>query len=697
MTRGAPQASAFHVTGLDVEPVRALFERLCSTSLGLRGVQERAPLADDQVRAAHARTRDVLRLAESGLRPNLAGISDPLPALAAVRKYKRPFEPAEIGSLFAFLEAHARLGTWLWEQRAAAPALAALADDLPRIPDLARRLGEIVDGRGEIRDDASPKLARVRKDARAVAERVSQIVARVAADPRLRSALSDTRVHRRSGRSVLAVKVKSAGRIQGVVHDRSQSGETVFMEPREAVELTNRLSGLMSDEHEELTRILVEVTRDVLVAEDDLHAIAAGLAELELAVVGGAFCEEYGARVPVLAGEDLQEAPEPGLNLRGARHPLLVEQVRTGQLESVTPIDVRLGSDFDLLVITGPNTGGKTLALKTVGIAALMTRMGWPVCCGGQSQVPLYDGVVADIGDEQEIAQNLSTFASHLVRIREALERASPGTLCLLDELGGGTDPDEGAALGNAILEHLLERRAPTVVTTHLGRLKEFCFRNARAENASVEFDAQTLAPKYRLLVGTPGESNALAIARRLGLEPALLERARAQLERRDQEVVDLMSQMRDARVHTEQLRSTAVSKLDALEQRGRDAEVKREELERRSDLLEDEAQRALDARVRDGRRALKRAESFLGQVPAGPAAGLREALAECDRALSGAALTERRESFLKGLRKGQLVFVPRHNQRCVISKVDRKRASVTVLVGNLKVQLSLDELADRT
>jgi len=527
-------------------------------------------------------------------------------------------------------------------------------------------------------------------------------VARVAGDPGLRSALTDPRVHRRGGRAVLAVKAKSAGRIQGVVHDRSQSGETVFMEPREAVELSNRLSGLLSDEHEEITRILVELTRDVLAAEPAIRATGECLAELELAVVGAAFCVEYDAQVPLLPGEvgregGRGEGRETGLFLRDARHPLLVEQVRRGQLEEVTPIDVRLGSDFDLLVITGPNTGGKTLALKTVGIAALMTRMGLPVCCREQSRVPLYRGIVADIGDEQEISQNLSTFASHLVRIREALERAGPGTLCLLDELGGGTDPDEGAALGNAILEHLLLRRTPAVVTTHLGRLKEFCFRNARAENASVEFDAETLAPRYRLLVGTPGESNALAIARRLGLAPELLESARARLERRDQEVVELMSQMRDAREHTEQLRNTAESKLDALEERDRDARARGEELERRSERLETEAQRALDERVRDARRALERARTFLDQVAAAPAAGLREALSDCDRALSGAALTERRQTFLQGLRKGQLVFVPRHNQRCVIAKVDRNRGEVTVQLGNLKMKVDFDELADRS
>jgi len=692
MTAPAGVPERFLVSGLDLDQVRGLFERLARTSLGLRAVRERAPLGDERARAAHARTTDALLLARAGDRLDLGGVTDPLPALDGVRRYRRPFEPAELASLLAFLSACGRLGAWLRERRADVPALAELAAGLPDTAGLRAALLRTVDERGEVLDEASPRLGRVRRQARALADQVAAVVARVAADPGVRAVLSDPRVQRRNGRAVLAVKVKSLGRVPGVVYDRSHSGETVFVEPRDAVELSNRHAELVADERREVTRVLVEVTREVLAGEDAVRAAAEGLAELELAAVGAAFCERYDARVPRLAGE----GEEPGLSLRGARHPLLVEQALRGELAQVCPIDVRLGCDFDLLVITGPNTGGKTLALKTVGIAALSARLGWPVCCAEGSRVPLYDGVVADIGDEQEIRQSLSTFASHLVRIREALDRAGPGTLCLLDELGGGTDPDEGAALGNAILEHLLERRSPTVVTTHLGRLKEFCFRNPRAENASVEFDARTLAPTYRLQIGTPGESNALAIARRLGLAPELVERARARLDRRDREVVELMSQVRAAREHTERLRSTAESKLDELERRDRDAAARQEELARRGELLEQEAQQDLERRVRDARRALECARSFLDQVPAAAGRGLGEALAACDRALSGAALSERRREFLQGLRKGQLVFVPRYHQRCVITRVDRGRRHVTVQVGRMKMQVGFDELADR-
>jgi DNA mismatch repair protein MutS2 len=379
--------------------------------------------------------------------------------------------------------------------------------------------------------------------------------------------------------------------------------------------------------------------------------------------------------------------------LKAARHPLLVEQQRLGRLDEVVPIDVRLGGDFDLLVITGPNTGGKTLALKTVGVAAHSVRMGWPVCCAEGSSVPLYRGLVADIGDEQEISQSLSTFASHLVRIRAGLERADAHTLVLLDELGGGTDPDEGAALGYAILSHLLERGVPTVVTTHLGRLKEFCFRHARAENASVAFDAASLQPLYRLLIGTPGESNALSIARRLGLSPEVLARASERLERRDREVLELMAQVRGAREHTERLRSEAEQRIEGLTRSREELDRERARLDERGELLEVEAQRALEERVAEARRVLAGARGLLAQLP-GPAAKERaRELDLADGALGGASLTDRRRAFLGGLKKGELVWVPRYRRRCVVARIDRAREEVTVKLGNLKMAVPFDEV----
>jgi DNA mismatch repair protein MutS2 len=401
------------------------------------------------------------------------------------------------------------------------------------------------------------------------------------------------------------------------------------------------------------------------------------------------FCARFAATAPELVD------PEGGggLLLRGARHPLLVEQLAAGTLDAVVPIDVRLGLEFDLLVITGPNTGGKTLALKTVAVAAWCARLGLPVCCASGSRVPLYSALLSDIGDGQEIRQNLSTFASHLARIRTALERAGARTLVLLDELGGGTDPDEGAALSYALLEQLLARRAPTLVTTHIGKLKELAFRNPRAENASVAFDARTRRPLYSLLIGTPGESNALVIAAELGLPKDLIERARQRLERRDRDLALLMADVRDAREHAERLRSSAEQRLEDVARSQDEARERERAIDERGQRLEAEAQRGIEERVAAARRTLNAARGLLEQLPSAAAAALRQALTEADAELSGAALSDRRRDFLAGLAKGQLVYVPRYRQRCVIRRVDRAQQRLRVLVGKLSVDVPFDEV----
>lgn len=683
-----PSAADFASGALDFESVRALFERLAPTSLGRRALRELGPRPDAEVRGALERVREMQGLVEMRSQPSFAGVTDPLPAFTEARRFHRPLEREEFAGLYAFVDAVRRLGPWFALRAGDAPAIHALSQDLPDLGPLAQTFERALDERGEIKDDASAKLAKLRREIRELSGEIESRLRRVAAAAR--EHLSDGSIHRRGRRLVLAVKSKSQGRVSGIVHDRSQSGETVFLEPREVIEQQNRRAERMADEEHELRRILVELTRHALEAEGEVRLAAARLAELELAAISAAFCAKYGARAVDVAGDD---GRPPGLVLRAARHPLLVEKHLAGTLAEVVPIDVRLGDEFDLLVVTGPNTGGKTLALKTVGLAACLQRLGLPFPCAEQSRVPLYDGVVADIGDEQEIAQDLSTFSSHLARVRAGLERAGPKTLFLLDELGGGTDPDEGAALSDALLEYLLERRAPTVATTHLGKLKEFAFRHARAENASAEFDAATLRPRYRLLVGTPGESCALHIAARLGLPQRLVENARQRIVRRDAEAQELMRKMRGAREAAERVRKDAEQKLVELRKTEDEARTRIQDLKKKSELLEAEAQRGLEERVREARGQLGRAFDLLPQLPPKPAETLRGVLERVDAHLSGAALSERRRAFLDGLKKGGLVFIPRYKQRCVITKVDRAKETVSVRLGTATLSVPFDEV----
>ncbi|MFN0241343.1 MAG: endonuclease MutS2 [Planctomycetota bacterium] len=692
---GARALEHFTARALQFAEVRGLLERYALTSLGLRALRELAPRAYDDAKHALSRAREMAERSARGDVPNLSGVSDPMPALEHARTAGRPLDDEALVALLNLFEALARLTDWAGAHAGALPHCAALFQGLPDVQPMRERIDTTVDERGRVRDHASPLLFRLRKETAELAQSIDKTLRGLLARAEIKAVLSDPTPHRRGGRTVLAVRAKSSGRVPGIVHDRSQSGESVFVEPREVVALANRHAECEADERHEVERILLELTREILAQEPALRTLSGALAELELALIAARLTRESGesgwnARIPAIQGEPGAAA---GLLLRGARHPLLVEQVRLGRLERVVPIDIRLGGDFDLLILTGPNTGGKTLALKTAGLAALLMRCGMPFPCAEGSTVPLYEGIVADIGDEQEISQNLSTFSSHLVRIQDGLVRATPKTLVLLDELGGGTDPDEGAALSEAILEQFLARKSPTLVSTHIGKLKEFAFRHPRAENACVEFDVKTLAPLYKILVGTPGESGALVIARRLGLPAAVVDRAGERLERRDAEVIELMADVRQARTQAEHVRTRAEEHLAGATRTTQELAAQKDDLERQRGLLAEEAQKGIEERVRTARKILERATPLLAQLPTPGRKALEEILGELERELSGTALSDRRQAFLASLRKGSFVYLPRYRQRLAVHKVDAANREIVVQLGKMRLTVSFDEV----
>jgi DNA mismatch repair protein MutS2 len=683
----APSLEEFAADVLDWPGVRAQLVPLAGSALGRRAVLELEPRDDDGARAALARVAELVAL--GGDEPGTSDLYDPLPALERARTASVVLAPEELLGLLSFLKGAVRLCAWLADRAARAPHLARLADGAPRLESLAELLEGGIDRRGEVRDDASPRLAKLRAAQADITQRIERRVRAIANSPDLRNVLSpgmQGTVHLRDGRAVLAVKAKSIGQVPGIVHDHSGTGETVFVEPREVIELGNELAVVRADVQREVQRLLVEWTRAALERQDRIEKLAARMVEVELALVGKRLCERLGARVPEVA------STAEGLVLRAARHPLLAWQVLEGRLDACVPIDLRLGEPFRVLVVTGPNTGGKTLALKTAGLCALMTRLGLPFPLAAGSKVPLYRGIVADIGDEQGVEQSLSTFSASLVRIAAGLPRAGPRVLFLLDELGGGTDPADGAALGAALLEWLLARSAPTLATTHIGKLKEFGFGHPGAENASVEFDVETLRPTYRLVVGAPGESRALVIARRLGLPGDVLARAEALVDRGGEESRRLMGEIQTARVSAERAREEAAKQHVDATRRTEDLARAQADLDARRALLVDEAQVELERRLasaRDGVAALRRVVPQVGGAVRGE---LDQALASLERALTGAALTERRRAFVDGLRKGDFVYLPRQKKKVQVHKVERDKGTLRVRLGNLDLEVPLDE-----
>ncbi len=466
----------------------------------------------------------------------------------------RPFaQAARIGALLNptdFLDIRATLLSaktlrrQLTKLDALYPRLAFIAGGLDDLPALSDAIAKVLNDRGEVVDDASPELARIRRELNVLRARLMDRLQKMITSGEMARWLQEPIITQREGRYVIPIRAEARGRIKGIVHDASASGATLFIEPLAVVEAGNRVRELQIEETREVERILRELTNKVGANADQLDRTVETLAQLDLAFAKAKYSAALKAVEPKVVGTNSGGHPVQGnhtglpLLLKNARHPLL-------DPERVVPITVELGRRFSILIITGPNTGGKTVTLKTVGLLALMAQSGLHIPADDGSELPVYQGVYADIGDEQSIEQSLSTFSGHMTNIIEILREASSQSLVLLDELGAGTDPVEGSALARAIITNLLARKISALVATHYAELKAFAHSTPGVENASVEFNLETLAPTYRLTIGLPGRSNAFAIATRLGLDRALVAQARASLAQTDVELEKMLAEIK--------------------------------------------------------------------------------------------------------------------------------------------------------
>jgi len=469
---------------------------------------------------------------------------------------------------------------------AEAPRLAALAGALSETRALADAIDAALEPGGHVRDSASPALAAARREAHEASARVQERVERLLTDRELRAALQDAFVTMRGDRYVLPVRADARGRVPGIVHDASASGTTLFIEPQAVVELNNRLK--------QAELAIERETRRVLAALSEQAAPAAPALASDLALLGGLDLAFARARLAIE-----QDASEPELDdearfeLLQLRHPLL-------PAAGAVPNDLRLGGSFHVLVISGPNAGGKTVTMKALALAALMARAGLHVAAAPGARVGAVDAVLADIGDEQDIRESLSTFSAHMANLAAIVSEAGPRTLVLLDEIGVGTDPGEGAALAQAVLEQLADAGARVVATTHFGLLKEMAEVDARFENACVDFDPESLAPTYRLRLGMAGASSARAVAARMGMPGHVLERASGLLAREDRRLDQMLAELATSRAALERERSEA-ARLRALGEAARDEyRAKLERLQERRDQLFAAMRTELDGAFRD-------------------------------------------------------------------------------------------------
>ena len=581
-----------------------------------------------------AETTEARTLLDRGVHVPLGGIHDIRPHLerAEAGGVLEPGALLEIASSIA--AAHALRA--FFQEHGDMPAMAAIASGLGSFGALYGRITSAIAPDGEIADDASPALARIRARLRATKARVRDYMEGMIRSPQVSRLLQEPIVTVRDGRYVVPVRQEARHELPGIVHDVSSSGLTVYVEPLAAVDMNNEIRRLSVEERDEVQRILAELSGLVAGAAGELQATAEALGRLDAVVARGRLSQRLDACPP-------EVNTDGRIRLFAVRHPLL----RPPGGRPVVPVNIELGAGFQVLVITGPNTGGKTVALKTLGLAVLMAQSGLHVPAERGSEVSLFGGVYADIGDEQSIEQNLSTFSGHMqniVRILDDVPRVvAEGGRCLvlLDELGAGTDPTEGAALAQALLDAFRARGALVAATTHYSELKTYAYVTPGVQNAAVEFDVETLAPTYRLFLGVPGRSNAIEIAARLGVPDEVVARARALCMPQHARAEDLLAQISADRAKAEAL----------LEQARREREEAADLRKQAATALaraRDEEKKARESVQRQGAAELARARATVEQL-VGELRRLIKAWQEDRRAAS----TRQAEELIRAARNG--------------------------------------------
>lgn len=676
-------ARRFDLETLEFGAVRDLLLARLTTPLGRPGVLALAPCAS----AAQAR-----RLLEhvSGLAARLDDDdAPPLAGAVEVRSWLGPFFGGEhapttrdLADLKRLLRTAMSCRGWL-QECSGQPCLQRLAATFPDVRDLAEELGLVVDERGEVLETASVKLGEIRREMEASEAGVRAAVQRFLANPAVHRCLQNPEPSWRHGRPVFQVRQQYRGEIEGVLHDRSQSGATLFIEPSVVVGAANRLSDARAAEHREIQVILAHICRGLRRCRMEIEGAAASLSELDLLLARARLIHQDGFTAPAL----VDDGP---LVLQGARHPILLQR----SVEEIVPLQVRLGDPHHVLVVTGPNTGGKTVVLKTIGLLSLMALSGVPVPADPGSQFPFFDGVFADIGDEQAIVQNLSTFSSHVTRIARCLELASERSMVLLDELGAGTDPEEGGAIGYAVLELIERRGVKAVVTTHLGQLKEFAHRHAGAENGSMAFDGESLRPLYRLDVGIPGQSHALEIARLVGLPEKVVDRARERIGVRDLSMEQAVAQVQDTRRRAEKDRQVTERARGAVEQAEQKLKEQLQEFDRRKLWLQEEADALVEEQLRAVRELIGDECKSLQNAPNPFGETARRLAQRVGEMLGQTSVHRRRMKFLGQVRRDGVVWVTGLGRRCVVKKIDRMRETCTVEVGKMRLEVPFEDIS---
>lgn len=681
---------------LEFDAVRDILASFAASELGRDAARGLYPSVDARwAKARIAETSELRLVLDRGERVPMAGLRDVRATLKQFGKKETVLEPDQLLEIGDTLAAGGRLRLFLTNLEPSQSAhLAAMGGKLGDFRALVDEINRCVGPDKRVRDDASDKLKDIRRNIGTLSDRIHRQFLEIVAAPSLRRAVENDKFLMRHGRPVVALKANYRTSLRGTVLDRSNTGATLYVEPDALVELSNELEDALFEEKKEVGRILWQLTRAVLDEQKAILETVKMLALVDLTYAKARFSVAYDMTAAEIKADT-------ALHLRQARHPLLLQwasrqhrcEVRA-LTDQIVPIDVRLGDDFDLLLVTGPNTGGKTVVLKTIGLLTLMAQSGMHIPARPGSSVSVFAQVFADIGDEQSIQQSLSTFSAHMRQIVKILTGTTARTLVLLDELGAGTDPAEGAALAAAILDALRRKGGKVVATTHLGQLKGFAYTAPRAQNASVQFDTETLQPTYRLMMGTPGASNALVIAERLGMPKEVLTRADSLRETGSDATTELINQIQATREDAERKRADALALLD-------DAKQTRARVVKRLTRVRDEGRRLkqqTDREIDDSMRAVRAlAETFAAQMRNAPQPWSQKAeqlAAQVAKLAASTPLAVRHERFIESLRRGDSVYVIPFKREGIVERVRRNRRTIVVFLGSKQLELPFKDVA---
>lgn len=690
---------------MDAHSLRVLefsevIERLAAEASSVLGRQRAAALRPspdpDLVARRLAETRECCDLLRHGPMPTLERVTDVREPLQRATIPGVRLAPQELLAIADTLEAALQIRRHLRGVRLNLPELTRLAASLTPPAEVATEIRRCITPDGAMADDASPVLLRLRGDARRTREVVREALQELLQSPLLRPVLAEPIITLRNDRFVIPLTPSYRAHLQGIVQDLSASGQTLFVEPLSVVELNNAILRLEREAEAEVDRLLGALTAMIREAGNAIESTVEALADFDLILAKARLAERWHGAEPRILREGC-------VHLLAVRHPLLLEHRRfQGEERSeraVVPIDVMVGPAARVLVITGPNTGGKTVALKTVGLAVLMTQAGLFIPASGDSQLPIYDSVYADIGDQQSITQDLSTFSAHMARLKTVLLHADSKSLVLLDEIGAGTDPGEGSALGNAVLETLAGRCCHVLATTHLDAIKAFVAHDPRMVNAAVEFDLDSLRPLYKLSIGLPGRSFAIDIACRLGILPAIIQRSRELLGDSGAEVTALLSRLQTQEQQRKADAAEASRERAAAAALRQAADELAVELREQVTAIQGRAKRLVADIAAEARR---RAEAVVAELSRG--GSIREAreairqvaqeaearLAELPRPEVGPAY----EVASSGVKPGQRVFVRHLGQTGTIVSGPTAQGLVEVQLRVGKARVPLDVLA---